>query len=267
MRKGSYREFRPGVIHHVFVKAINGMMLFYSREDLLFFLTLYSCLARKYKITVRAFCIMPNHIHSCESAEDRESFLKFHSHLESVFAREYNRRHHRSGPVFQQQFGYAPKVVAKKVRDNISYIANNPVVGKLAGNVLEYRWNLLAYYNCKYPYSTNKGSRALRHSKEMVRCIHKSSRPLVYPLLDRLYQRLKQAEQQCLTDYIVSLYNFIDYTSLLNFYNHDFKQMVFALNANSGSEYDIPEDCKKQVFVQQFSEVFISADFGNRASA
>ena len=106
MRKPDYRSFKSGQVHHVYIRGKAGWVIFYSIEDCIIFYTLYMTLARKYGITVFALCIMPNHIHAAESAPDESSFIEFHILLESLFAREYNCRHGRTGRLFDKPFGF-----------------------------------------------------------------------------------------------------------------------------------------------------------------
>jgi len=244
----NYRMFHGGSLHHVYIKGLCGNVIFYSLYDYLFFLTLFFCLARRYGIKVVSICIMPNHIHSAVEAKDQTSFFGFFSHLESVFCREYNAWHHRKGSLFQSPFGFAPKMVGKKIRDNISYIANNPVVGKLSKDVLSYRWNLLSYYNCRYPFSKNIKSFALRKAKAMVNIWARENKPLKYSVLQNIFSKLNASEENCLTDYIISMYNIMDYEAMMSYYTGDFQKITSILNMVAGSEYDIPEDYEDYSF-------------------
>ncbi len=85
-------------------------MVFYSIADCLFYITLYSCLSRKYHIRTNAFSIMPNHTHSQQVVVSRQVFIAFNQELLSLFTRGYNIQHGRSGELFQKPFGSAPKI-------------------------------------------------------------------------------------------------------------------------------------------------------------
>ena len=65
--------------------------------------------------------------------------------------------------------------------------------------------------------------------------------PLSYPQLRRLYNGLNPDEEEQLTDYIISQYLPIDKERLLSFFK-SFDDLVIAVNANTGSEYDLKED-------------------------
>ena len=241
-----YRKYRERSAHHVYSKAVDGNIIFYSVHDCIYYLTLYYHLAKRYGIRTLAFSIMPNHIHSCEQATLQDNFVLFHCRLASEFSQKYNAQHHRKGPLFMKLFGFAPKTVGKKVRDNIAYIVNNPVVGKLCKNIEEYRWNLMAYRNSDHPYSEkiclSKASYRLRKSISMLKYYFENGIPLDYTCQEILYKGLSKKESAQLTDRIISMHNCLDFKELARYYQGDIENAMIAISANSGSEHDIPED-------------------------
>lgn len=241
-----YRKYRERSAHHVYSKAVDGNIIFYSVHDCIYYLTLYYHLAKRYGIRTLAFSIMPNHIHSCEQATLQDNFVLFHCRLASEFSQKYNAQHHRKGPLFMKSFGFAPKTVGKKVRDNIAYIVNNPVVGKLCKNIEEYRWNLMAYRNSDHPYSEkiclSKASYRLRKSISMLKYYFENGVPLDYTCQEILYKGLSKKESAQLTDRIISMHNCLDFKELARYYQGDIENAMIAISANSGSEHDIPED-------------------------
>ena len=253
MKGKAYRIYRPGCPHHVYWRGDGGRVIFYSVEDCLCFFTLYSCLARKYGILVRGFCMMPNHIHTNEQAPCSQSFISFHGVLNSRFTVLYNREHDRSGPLFESPFGFAAKTVGKRVRDNLCYIANNPVVGNLAGDIDSYRWNLLAYNCSDHPFSEkialSRASRKLRRAVEKVRYFRARNLPLDYVRISQIFGELNSWDRNRLSDYVVAQYNFLDYDAMASFYGKTFKQAI--LSFRSGSEHDIPEDFENYGNYQQ----------------
>ena len=246
MKGPVYRVYGGNIPHHVYTKGVGGNIVFYSTEDCLFYLTLYSCLARKYKMKVRGFTIMPNHTHANEEARGLRSFRAFHDELTSKFTVGYNQRHRRQGPLFGTPFGFAAKTVAKKIRDNLCYIANNAAVGKLEPDILSYRWNLLPYYDNNHPFSEkivlSRASRPLRRAVELVQYFRSRNLPLGYIRQEQIMGSLNADERKQITDYIIAQYNFLDYKAMGAYYNQSFEQAVVSFRANSGSEYDIPED-------------------------
>lgn len=213
-----YRTYHEGSTHHVFCKAIGGNIIFYSVQDCIFYITLYYHLAWKYGIITRAFSIMPNHIHSNEQAPSRKAFVDFHRDLNREFTMTYNAEHKRSGTLFMKPFGFAPKTVGKKIRENIAYIVNNAVAGNLADDLDEYRWNLMAYRNTSYPFSSkialNKASNRLRRSVKMLKYYYSCGLPLTYDRQRELFKNLSSEEAGQLTDLIISIHNCLIYSDI-----------------------------------------------------
>ena len=242
----SYRKYQDGNICHVYCKAVNGNIIFYSSRDIIFYLTLYYHLARRYGIVTRAIAIMPNHVHSNEQARTTESFISFHRDLNRIFTKEYNQEHKRSGRVFIKPFGYAPKYKGKTIRQNITYIVNNPVVGGLCKDIDSYRWTLMAYRNSDHPFSEkivlNKASFRLRRSLTRLQYYYDNGIPLNYACQRVLFQGLNPKETAQLTDRIISMHNCLDYNRIAKYYNNSIENAVLAISANSGTEYDIKED-------------------------
>lgn len=239
------RIFKEGYPCHVYSKGYGGMMVFYSIADCLFYITLYSCLSRKYHIRTNAFSLMPNHTHSQQVAVSRQVFTAFNQELLSLFTRGYNIQHGRSGELFQKPFGSVPKIGEKYIKNNLSYINNNGASGKLSKGVIDYRWNLMAYYGSDHPFSEkivlNQASRRIKWAMKYVDKLCKDGRPLDYRIQDMLFKGLNRKENKQLTDYIISRYNFLDYSSLNTCYG-TFENALFAMDANTGSEHDMKEE-------------------------
>lgn len=242
----NYRKYPDGSICHVYCKAVNGNIIFYSSRDIIFYLTLYYHLARKYGIVTRAIAIMPNHVHSNEQAPSKESFISFHRDLNREFAKEYNLEHKRTGRLFMKPFGYAPKFKGKTIRENITYIVNNPVVGGLCKDIDSYKWTLMAYRNSDHPFSEkivlNKASFRLRRSLTRLKYYFDNGIPLNYSCQRMLFDGLSTKESAQLTDRILSMHNCLEYNRIAQYYQGDMEKAIMAISANSGTEYDINED-------------------------
>lgn len=239
------RIFKEGMPHHVYCKGVNGYIIFYSIADCVFCITLYSCLSRKHRITIGAFSIMPNHIHSQQNAPSRKSFIAFNREFLILFSQGYNKQHKRCGKLFQTPFGSAPKMVEKTIKSNLSYINNNAPAGRLSEGVLDYRWNLMAYYFSSHPFSEpivlNRASHKMREAIRFVDRCRQENKPLDYRLQSMLFKGLRSKERKQLLDYIVAKYNFLDYNSILQHYQ-SMEDALMAMDANTGSEHDIKED-------------------------
>lgn len=245
MKRETHRYYEEKSLHHVFVRSRGGAIVFYALEDYILLFTLYSCLSRRYGISAKAFCIMPNHMHSAEIAASVQSFTRFHQQLEAIFTKEYNSARQRSGPLFDKPFGYAPKIIGKRVRETLSYIANNPVAGRITEKVEDYRWNLLAYRENRHPFSNklrmSSASFRLRRAIKRIDAFYNSERHLSYNAQKMIFRDLAKEDRMQIADYVVHKYNFLDYNALEKYFG-SLEKALATFNVTAGSEHDIPDD-------------------------
>ena len=152
----------------------------------------------------------------------------------------------------------------KKVRTNLIYVGNNPVERHLVENAEDYRWNYVAYAVSDSPFSRKyvqrEASSALKKAVNEVRSQYGKEMPLNYQMLKRLFEPLDTQESQQLIDYIISLYNVIDYASALEYFGGSYKRFITALHSTTGSEHDIREKKtgKSDIYYAQMSNILIS---------
>lgn len=238
------RKWVDGAPVHIYMRGQNGWVVFYRLEDFLVYSTILGVVCRKRNIKIISLCIMVNHVHILIQARNQAAMADFVKEINGMFASEYNREYGRSGRLFEH-YGWAQKLVGKKLSSCIEYINNNPVVGHLSRSVSEYRWNFLAYHDNKFPFSQKvwkkRCSRALRRCMDTVESECSRGHYIGYSMLDFLFRNLSPAEAKLLSDYIISLYSPLDYHTLSKVYG----SMACALNAfahNAGDEFDLPDD-------------------------
>lgn len=243
MHHHNNRFYREGECHHLYIKAQEGMVLFYRADDYLFLYTLFGTLVWRHQLEVEMFCIMFNHIHACLYAQSEESFIAFCRDLSSIFTKGYNKEFNRKGKLLMS-CGYASKSSGKKQRSCLIYIANNPVAGRLVDRAIDYKWNLLAYFVSNHPFSERLVKRncrfAMRQSLKLADWCFKEGKYLNYTLLAQLFQRLSSKERNQMIDYIIVKYFFVDKHRLINHFG-GIEKAVMAIDSSAGSEYDLYE--------------------------
>lgn len=238
------RRFVYGECNHIYQRTLKGYNIFYDREDYLVFYMIFSTSAKKFKVRILQICLMVDHIHILLEADSCKEMADFVRYYTSVFVREYNDSIGREGQMMYKSFGSAPKKGEKKTRSAIVYIGNNPVEKKMCTNAEDYRWNFIAYLNNKNPFSQTTPirdcRRILRFAIKEARAEAESNRYMNYSKLRWYMKRLNETEKEIFTDYIISLFLPIDVESLMCYYS-DIAQMVEAMKASAGSDYDIRE--------------------------
>ena len=196
-------------------------------------------------------CMMIDHVHLLASATSLMQMAGFISAYTSLYVREFNAWTGRSGTLFEPLYGSAMKMEMKKIRSAIAYMLNNPVEKRLCMRAKGYRWNFLKYYDPEKtsPVRRRKDlSRRLQRALKMTDEAYRNGEYLRYAFLKRIYNGLDTQEKEVLTDYIITLYLPFQ-KDMPDKYFKSYREMVIAVDSNTGSEYDIDEKhyCKTDV--------------------
>jgi REP element-mobilizing transposase RayT len=243
--RGHRRKYNGEAFEHVFQRAKQYRVIFYSSEDRLVFYTIFSIMAWRYGVSVLALALMYNHYHTLFKSVLPKVRALFIGTVTSTYAKAFNRDSGHKGALFEKAYGNALKLGEKKVRTTVSYCYNNSSEKRLVVRAEQDRWNFLAYIDNDHPFSEpiilEKASARLRAALKEVDAHVADHAYLRYECIRRLFGGLSARENEQLTDYIISRYLPIDKELLLSFYK-DYDSMVMAINSNTGSEYDIREE-------------------------
>ena len=243
--RGHRRKYNGEAFEHVFQRAKQYRVVFYSSEDRLVFYTIFSIMAWRYGVSVLALALMYNHYHTLFKSVLPKVRALFIGTVTSTYAKAFNRDSGHKGALFEKAYGNALKLGEKKVRTTVSYCYNNSSEKRLVVRAEQDRWNFLAYIDNDHPFSEpiilEKASARLRAALKEVDAHVADHAYLRYGCIRRLFGGLSARENEQLTDYIISRYLPIDKELLLSFYK-DYDSMVMAINSNTGSEYDIREE-------------------------
>lgn len=100
------------------------------------------------QVEVLAFCLMPNHFHFLLKQTTSNGISAFMSNAQNAYAKYFNIKNDRSGPLFQSMFK-AVRVESDEQLLHLSrYIHLNPSTGFLVDSkgLLHYRWSSLPCY-------------------------------------------------------------------------------------------------------------------------
>ena len=126
-------------MYHAMVRGINRQRIFEDDEDRRLFLRILAETKEKTGFRLFAWCLMPNHVHLLLQ-EGEEPIGQIFKRLGTKYVYWYNRRHGRTGHLFQDRFR------SETVEDDagfiavIRYIHMNPVKAGLAETPGEYPW-------------------------------------------------------------------------------------------------------------------------------
>ena len=265
MSKPAKKMAFGSAIQHIYKRTIDKGVLFYRLEDRLVYYTITAVKAWEHRIVVLAMCLMFTHIHRAVKALDAVQLTQFERDVDATFVREYNQDVGRTGPVFETPFGRSCKRDEKEMRSCLIYIFNNPVEKKLCHRAVDDRWNYLAYYDRKYPFSARpilrQERQCLRDALKVVEHECNAGRYLRYALLRRLFEPLSPDEREILTDHIIQVYFPFD----REFCHGLFKTreaMRLAPDHVSGNDFEIREEFEKHTDVPYRTMCGLVGKFG-----
>lgn len=138
------RQYSPTGSYHIVIRGVNKQNIFFDDDDRNYFLKLIKKYKEKFNIKLRAYCLMNNHVHLSPDDIDK-NISKFMQIVESVYARYFNKKYDRIGPLFQGRF--ASEIITDNLywQTVIRYILQNPEKAGIC-NTSEYKWSSYKLY-------------------------------------------------------------------------------------------------------------------------
>ena len=242
---GFKRKTTDSGCEHIYQNTVRGILLFYSDEDRIVYLTLFKTLSVKYGIVALTLGLMYNHTHYLIEDPSLDIMAKFNAELASKYALAFNKDCGRKGALFKKAYGNSPKNGEKTVRTSIAYTFNNSVEKHLFTRPEHDRWMFLAYLKSDHPFSEKidleTTSKRMRRGLSMLKSLSSKNVPLSYTYVRKLFDGLNEKESLQMKDAIISAYLPINKEALLSYYK-SYDDMIIAINSNTGSEYDLKED-------------------------
>ena len=81
------RRFIEGESNHIYQRTVDGVILFYDKEDFLLFYMIVSVTVKKYNVRVLQMCLMIDHVHMLAESESLEVLADFVRDYTSIFAK------------------------------------------------------------------------------------------------------------------------------------------------------------------------------------
>jgi REP element-mobilizing transposase RayT len=130
----------PGAFYHVINRGNHREKIFKNSRDHEKFIQYLEKAAERFALIIHTYCLMSNHYHLLvETPEPNLSMTM--QWLNVSYATYFNRRHNRSGHLFQGRFG-AILIEADAYLHHLSrYIHLNPVRAGIVNTPEQYRWS------------------------------------------------------------------------------------------------------------------------------
>jgi REP element-mobilizing transposase RayT len=124
----------------VYGRGNNKALLFHDAVDREGYLWLLGRVVARFRWHCLSYCLMDNHMHLLIETPEPNLGLGM-QRLHGDFGRGFNRRHARSGHVFQGRFGSKPIRDDEQFWTVAGYIAANPVEAGLCRSAGDWRWS------------------------------------------------------------------------------------------------------------------------------
>jgi putative transposase len=129
----------PGAAHHVFARGNAKERIYRDDRDRARYLVLLGHVVERQSWRCLAYCLMDNHVHLL--VETPEANLGAGMQLlHGLYAQAFNKRHRRSGHVFEGRFGAVRVRSDEQLLQAARYIARNPVEAGLCDDPAMWSW-------------------------------------------------------------------------------------------------------------------------------
>jgi putative transposase len=116
----------PHAAHHVAARGNERKLIYRSDRDRRMFLDTLATACERFGLVVHAYCLMPNHYHLLTQTP-RANLSMAVGWLQTTYSIRFNRRHRRSGHLFQGRFKAHLIEADEYAQTLIPYIHLNPV--------------------------------------------------------------------------------------------------------------------------------------------
>ena len=130
----------PGALHHVTSRGNEGRPIFRSDQDREAFLQFLAEAVKRFGWSVTAWVLMTNHFHLVIQTPEA-NLSRGMQWLNGTYADWFNRRHKRSGHLFQGRFKSFIIETEAYATEVFRYVVLNPVRAKMAARPEDYQWS------------------------------------------------------------------------------------------------------------------------------
>ena len=131
-------------VYHVVSRGTGQQLIFEDDADRQFFMRSLKKVFNEENASLLAWCLMSNHVHLLLQFETPPGTL--FRRLNTRYAEYFNRRHNRTGHLFQDRFLSEPVETTRYLLVVTRYIHLNPVHAGLVDSCAEYKWSSYLEY-------------------------------------------------------------------------------------------------------------------------
>jgi REP element-mobilizing transposase RayT len=130
----------PGAVYHVTSRGNARNRIFNDDQDRETFLSILGAVVKRYNWLCHAYCLMPNHYHWMIETPDGNLSVGMRQ-LNGIYTQKYNRRHNKTGHIFQGRFKAILVQKENYLLELCRYVVLNPVRARLVEKPEAWRWS------------------------------------------------------------------------------------------------------------------------------
>lgn len=136
----------PHYPHHVIQRGNDQQLVFRDEEDYGIFLKWLRDAARRFKVSVHAYVLMPNHFHLLATPVDDTGLARMMQWVGRYYVPYFNHKYQRAGTLWQGRYRTTLIDPARYFLACSRYIELNPVRAELVGATDHYPWSSCAHH-------------------------------------------------------------------------------------------------------------------------
>jgi putative transposase len=133
----------PGYWHHITQRGNRRLPTFFSDDDYEAYLDLMAAQCRAQGVSIRAWCLMPNHVHLIAVPETRDGLARAIGEAHRRYTRRVNFREGWRGYLWQGRFA-SFVMEGRHILAAVRYVERNPVRAGLVKRAWRWPWSSAA---------------------------------------------------------------------------------------------------------------------------
>lgn len=136
----------PGYPHHIIQRGNDRQLIFRESGDYQFFLALLGEYAKRERVAIHAYTLMPDHLHLLATPVTTTSLPTMMQALGRRYVQYFNARYRRRGTLWEGRYKAAPLQAELHLHDCMAYLDLNPVRAGIVNTAADYSWSSHAHY-------------------------------------------------------------------------------------------------------------------------
>jgi len=131
----------PLEVHHIIQRGHDQQLVFRDAADHLAFLEWLKEGARRFKVAIHAYVLMPDHLHLLATPADESGMARMMQWVGRYYVPYFNQKYHRAGTLWQGRYKATVIDAQRYLLPCSRYIEVNPVRSGLVASAADYLWS------------------------------------------------------------------------------------------------------------------------------